>query len=321
MTVEQESPAERRSLRVDGVTVLGALSPSRASDFMTCPLLFRFRTVDRLPQTSSVDAVRGTLVHKVLEDIFTLPAVERTPQRAQEMLVPAWDELVAHSPELPAMFEHAEEAHEPGFLDWLASAADVLDRYFTLEDPRRLEPAERELYVEALLDSKLLLRGFIDRLDIAPDGAVRLVDYKSGSSPHLAYEAKALFQMRFYALAVWRSRGVIPKVLQLVYLGNGEILRYEPDEADLLATERKVNALWQAIRAAEEAREWLPNRSRACDWCSFKAYCPAWGGTPPPVPEERLTRGAAPPREQHWFGRLRRWWRRSTSGGPSRSAR
>ena len=69
------------------------------------------------------------------------------------------------------------------FLDWLTSCRDVLDRYFTLEDPRRLEPAERELYVETLLDSRLLLRGFVDRVDVAPDGAIRVVDYKSGRSP------------------------------------------------------------------------------------------------------------------------------------------
>ena len=42
---------------VDGVDVLGSLSPSRASDFMTCPLLFRFRTIDRLP--GAVLARRG----------------------------------------------------------------------------------------------------------------------------------------------------------------------------------------------------------------------------------------------------------------------
>ena len=55
---------------------------------------------------------------------------------------------------------------------------EVLDRYFTLEDPRRLEPAERELYVEALLDSRLLLRGFVDRIDVGLDGAIQ-VDYKT----------------------------------------------------------------------------------------------------------------------------------------------
>ncbi|MGH3335969.1 MAG: PD-(D/E)XK nuclease family protein, partial [Nocardioides sp.] len=69
MGTEQQSgsPAERVSTAVDGVEVLGALSPSRAGDFMSCPLLYRFRTIDRLPEPSSPDAVRGSLIHKVLE--------------------------------------------------------------------------------------------------------------------------------------------------------------------------------------------------------------------------------------------------------------
>ena len=71
------SPAEHHGTPVDGVDVLGALSPSRAGDFMTCPLLYRFRTIDKLPEEPSPDAVRGTLVHKVLEDLFDLPAPER----------------------------------------------------------------------------------------------------------------------------------------------------------------------------------------------------------------------------------------------------
>ena len=95
--------------------------------------------------------------------------------------------------------------------DWLSSCREVLDRYFTLEDPRRLEPAERELYVEALLESGLLLRGFVDRVDVAPGGQVRVVDYKTGRSPGPAWEAKALFQMKFYALVIWRTRGVSPR--------------------------------------------------------------------------------------------------------------
>jgi putative RecB family exonuclease len=78
----------------------------------------------------------------------------------------------------------------------------------------------------------------------------------------------------------------VPSVLQLVYLGNGEILSYEPDEADLLATERKVEALWRAIRECEETGDWRPSPSRLCDWCSFQAYCPAYGGTPPPLPAQ-----------------------------------
>jgi putative RecB family exonuclease len=276
-----ESPAELRSTPVDGVDVLGALSPSRASDFMTCPLLYRFRTIDRLPEEPSVDALRGTLVHKVLEDLFDLPAIARTPTEARDLLAPTWDFLLESEPALAELFT----GEGPDVAEWLWSCREVLDRYFTLEDPRRLEPAERELYVEALLDSRLLLRGFVDRLDIAADGAIRVVDYKTGRSPGEMFEAKALFQMKFYALVIWRTRGVVPAMLQLVYLGNGEMLRYVPDEHDLLATERKVEAIWRAIRIAEEAGDWRPRRSRLCDWCSFQALCPEFGGTPPPLPE------------------------------------
>jgi len=275
------SPAERVSTPVDGVDVLGALSPSRAGDFMTCPLMYRYRTIDRLPEEPSPDAARGTLVHKVLEDLFDLPAPDRTPERAAAMLAPAWDALLAVEPDLARMFGD----DGPDVAAWMSSCRTVLERYFDLEDPRRLEPAERELYVEALLESRLLLRGFVDRVEVADDGRIRITDYKSGRSPAEGFEAKALFQMRFYALVIWRLRGVVPSVLQLVYLGNGEIVRYEPDEQDLLATERKVEALWRAITLAQDTGDWRPSPSRLCDWCSFHQYCPTKGGTVPPLPE------------------------------------
>ena len=110
--------------------------------------------------------------------------------------------------------------------------------------------------------------------------------HNTGRSPSPDYEAKALFQMKFYALALWRLRGVVPSVLQLIYLGNGEILRYEPDEDDLRATERKVEAVWAAIRLAQETGDWQPNPSRLCDWCSYHEFCPTKGGIVPPLPTQ-----------------------------------
>ena len=58
-----------------------------------------------------------------------------------------------------------------------------MERWFSLEDPTRLEPAERELFVETELESGLRLRGVIDRVDVAPTGEVRIVDYKTGKAP------------------------------------------------------------------------------------------------------------------------------------------
>jgi putative RecB family exonuclease len=234
------------------------------------------------------------VVHKVLEDLFDLPAAERTPDRANDLLQPSWEAILEAEPEIAEMFS----AEGPEVGAWLASCEESLGRYFALEDPTGLEPAEREMYVETLLDSKLLLRGFVDRLDVAPTGEIRVVDYKTGKAPPEAYEAKALFQMKFYALVIWRTRGVVPRMLQLIYLGSGEVLRYAPEERDLLATERKLEALWEAIVRAQETGDWRPNRSAMCGWCAHQAICPEWGGTPPPLPEPEpvavLTDGLAP---------------------------
>jgi putative RecB family exonuclease len=262
--------------------VTAALSPSRAADFMQCPLLYRFRVVDRLHQAPSSAAARGTLVHSVLERLFDLPADQRTYDAARDLLQPQWAELLAAEPELATLFPDDDGAALAG---WLDGAQRLLTTWFDLEDPTRLEPAERELYVETQLEDGLVLRGYVDRLDVTPTGQVRVVDYKTGRSPSELFETKALFQMRFYALVLWKLRGVVPAMLQLVYLGNGEVVRYSPDERELMATERKVRALWTAIARAAETGDWRPSKSRLCDWCDFQALCPEWGGTPPPLPE------------------------------------
>lgn len=251
-------------------------------------MLYRYRVVDRLPQQPSVAATRGTLVHAVLERLFDLPASRRTLTEAQALVHPEWGKLLDDDPELAVLVEG-----DAGNGPMLDGAAALLARYFELEDPTRLEPTERELLVETALGDGLVLRGYVDRLDVAPGGAMRVVDYKTGRAPRDGFEQKALFQMRFYALVLWRTHGTVPRLLQLLYLGSGEVLRYEPDEADLLATERKVAALWEAIKGAVETGDWRPRRSRLCDWCDHQDLCPEFGGTPPPLPLVRL--GPPPP--------------------------
>lgn len=259
-----------------------ALSPSRASDFKQCPLLYRFRAVDRLPEKASRAQVRGTVVHAVLERLFGMPAAERLPAAARELLEPAWQDLLGERPELAEqLFADAEDGEVE---KWLESANSLLDKYFGLEDPRRLEPESCEQLVEAELDSGVLLRGYIDRIDVAPTGEIRVVDYKTGAAPREIGEAKALFQMKFYALVLLRTRNVVPRQLRLMYLADGQNLAYTPDEAELLRFERTLDAIWQAILTAGRTGDFRPNPSRLCDYCDHQSRCPAKGGTPPPYP-------------------------------------
>jgi putative RecB family exonuclease len=315
MTAQTVTPLDTGALeRPDGPS----LSPSRAADFKTCPLLFRFRTVDRLPEQPSADQVRGTLVHAVLERLFDLPAAERTPAAAAALVAPEWDRLVGQEPALAGLFAAPRVADEPprpaqpalaaaavqpALVDvpveppveppdeaarlaaFLAGAQPLLDGYFTVEDPTRLEPAERESLVSTLVDGELVIRGYIDRLDVSPAGELRVVDYKTGGAPREAFEGRALFQLKFYALVLWRTRGVVPRVLRLLYLKDAEICDYRPDAEELERFERTLVALSEAVERARRERDFRPRPSRLCDWCHHRALCPEFGGTPPPYPD------------------------------------
>jgi putative RecB family exonuclease len=273
VTVEITAPPEQPEPE------LPSLSPSRAADFKNCPLLYRFRTIDRLPETPTHDQARGTLVHAVLERLFDLPAVERTPQAASALVGTQWHRLTEEAPELAALLA-GDETDE-----FLAATQPLLEGYFAVEDPRRLEPDARESLVETIVDQQLRLRGFVDRLDVSPAGELRVVDYKTGGAPREAFEARALFQLKFYALVLWRTRGQVPRVLRLLYLRDAEICDYTPEAEELVRFERTLFALWRAIERATETRDFRPKPSRLCGWCSHQQLCPAFGGTPPPFPE------------------------------------
>lgn len=263
----------------------GSLSPSRSSDFKSCPLKYRFRVIDRLEEPASRAAARGTLVHDVLERLFDSPAAARTLDTATAMVEQSWESVRTLDPRLDELFSDTDTTE---LTEWLESARALLGNYFQLEDPSRLDPAERELYVSHQLEpSGLRLHGYVDRLDQAGDGRLRVVDYKTGRSPGPGFEGSALFQLKFYALLLWRTRDVIPAALRLIYLGDLVTVDYAPDERELVVFERNLLALWDAVKRATETGDWRPKKSRLCDWCSFQALCPEFGGTVPPLPTAR----------------------------------
>jgi putative RecB family exonuclease len=194
-----------------------------------------------------------------------------------------WAALCAAEPALPgALFPGGAE--DPGLAAWLGSAGALVEAWFACEDPRRVEPEARELLVEVELPSGLPLRGYVDRLDTTPEGRMRVVDYKTGSPPPESGEARALFPMKFYSLALMLLRGRAPEEVRLVYLGGGEVWSYRPEAGELRRFAATLEALWAAVREAGATGEFHPSPSRSCEWCAHRVRCPAWGGTPPPYP-------------------------------------
>lgn len=254
-----------------------ALSPSRAADFRQCPLLYRYRTIDRFPEPPTRAQTRGHVVHAALENLFDLPAELRTPESAHLLVEGAWAAMCEADPELSDLVTDGDSEA------FLAQTQRLITTYYTMENPTAFDAKAVEAHIE-IEDDDVLLRGYIDRIDVAPTGEVRVVDYKTGRSPGEAYEARALFQMKFYALALLRAENVVPDRLQLMYLSDGTQLRYQPDRDELERFARTLKAIWAAMRIAIRDGDFRPKKSYLCGFCEHKARCPEFGGTIPPYP-------------------------------------
>src|SRR5690625_7775032 len=104
-----------------------ALSPSRASDYNQCPLLYRLRAIDRLPEPKTIAQVKGTLVHAALEKTHELPRDERTYPRAVKFLKPEWELMREKDTELKELVPEDET------IDFLIDARELVKGYFQME--------------------------------------------------------------------------------------------------------------------------------------------------------------------------------------------
>lgn len=266
---------------VDEILSSLALSPSRAGDYNQCPLLYRFRAIDKLPEPSTKAQVKGTLVHQCLEDMHGWEREQRQFQAVVDLIKPTWAAMCEADPSLNELVPEDEQSA------FFNECWGLLRGYFHMENPQGFDAHACELPINTTLGNGVPVRGFIDRVDIAPDGAVRVVDYKTGKKPAPRFSAQAHFQMRFYALVWWRLHGVIPSQLRLMYLNVADDMVLQPSKTELEYFERDLADLWAKIERDVRTGHFVTKRSKLCGWCAHQALCPEFGGTPPRYPGEK----------------------------------
>lgn len=250
------------------------LTPSKISSFTSCPLSFRFSVVERLREVASPAAVKGTLVHRALQLLFSEREVgHRDRLEAESALLRAWDEMRESSDVLDLGLPEGEQA------TFLRDASLLIDRYFELEDPNSVTPIGLELDLMVEVDG-MTLRGIIDRLDRLPDGSLAVVDYKTGRAPRAEHSRSRLSSVQLYALLCEKVLGTRPSVVRLMYLRDRVVVSADATDQSLRGVHQRAKAVWTAIERACERADFRPNPSALCKWCSFQAYCPAFGGDP-----------------------------------------
>ncbi len=251
------------------VIALETLSPSRAGDFKTCPQLFKFRAIDRIPEPTSVHQARGTTAHLALQRLFDDPAEHRTPDRLFDLFRQAWTEIRGEE-EFGELFESVEAERQ-----WGIESLDLLANYFTLEDPTSFDPAERELDLLEDLDG-IVIRGILDRMDRDEAGRLIITDYKTGKAPPEQYSMPAFFALKIYALLIRNKLGETPAEVRLLYLNGPTLYRLPIDDRQLDAMHTQLQAIWTAINRALETETFPPRTGPLCDWCAYKEICPAF---------------------------------------------
>lgn len=250
-----------------------SLSPSKVSSFTDCALAFRFSAIDRLPEPPAPWSTKGTLVHTTLERLHVLPAASRTVEAALGLLGEAASDM-ADDP------DYAELGlDEAAAAEFHADAAELVRRYFQLEDPQRIEAIGLELMMDVEIDG-VRLRGIIDRLELDADGELVVTDYKTGSVPSENFERKRLSGVHIYSLLCEELLGRRPARVQLLYVRQPVAIITTPTDQTTRGTRRSLSAVWQAVERACEREDFRPRPSRLCDYCAFQEYCPSFGGDP-----------------------------------------
>lgn len=259
-------------MTLEATRTLETLSPSRAGDFKTCPQLFKFRALDKLDEPTTIHQARGTTAHLALQRLYDRPGQERTPEALFDLFRGAWTELRIDE-EYEGLFESTDDERK-----WGVESMGLMANYFSIEDPARIEPLDRELDMLEDLDG-IVIRGILDRIDRTDQGQLIITDYKTGRAPPERYAFGAFFALKIYALLIRRIYDETPAEVRLMYLNGPTVYTSPVDDAQLDAMDRQLRALWGAIEKAMSRDNFPARPGRLCDWCAFQDRCPAFRGS------------------------------------------
>ena len=257
------------------------LSPSRASQFKTCPQQFKFANVDKLKEPTNEVQAKGTAVHQALEDLFELPKEDRDTEKLHNLFRAAWTK-VRRTDEYHGLFSSVDEERE-----WGVDGLKLLNNYMSMEDPKSFDPLERERWVRGTIED-LNLRGILDRMDRNQNGELIIVDYKSGKAPTEKYKEPRFFALKLYALLIRDELGITPIELKLIYLKNSTIHTLKVDNKMLDEVKIEILDIWSDIKLAFEENNFPATKNALCkNWCYYKPICPVFNDNAPSTEELR----------------------------------
>lgn len=230
-------------------------SPSKLSTYQDCPRAYMFQYLRKLPRRAWANQSFGSSLHRTLQVLHEAGDLGATPlAAAQAQLEQAWSSA-----------GYQDAAHEAAEL---ARGKELLATYYAswADDPGT--PVLLEKRMSAPYRGITLL-GIVDRVDRLPDGALAILDYKSGRAPAELSDAVQQ-QLAIYHHLIRHHLGEAPRHHGVHYLASNLRLAWPVDEEAVTARLEHAVATSQAIT---EDTDFLPRPEPGCRHCDYLRFC------------------------------------------------
>ena len=244
-------------------------SNSKLSTYETCPWKFKLAYIDRLEvEEEGIEAFLGSRFHEAMEKLYReLPFRTMSLEELKAYYEEQWkknfhDQIVIVAPDRTA---------DDYFRLGLKFIEDYYRHYYPFNQNRVLG-LEQKIEIDLDGDGRYIILGYVDRIDLTPEGVIEIHDYKTSSSLPEQAQADADRQLALYQLGVKRKWPWVEK-FKLVW-------HYVAFDLEITSTRtpEQLEQLKQEIRRLinqiEADREFLPRESVLCQWCAFWDYCP-----------------------------------------------
>ncbi len=237
---------------------MAKLSYSALETFRTCPLKYKFAYIDKIPVTQSGVMQFGSLIHKVMEELYAHQMLPISKEELMHLFSAQWK---------PKLYKDAYQA-QSDFESGLAIVEREWEKKQAQPEPVTIA---REKYFLLPIADGFDLSGRIDRIDKIGDNSLEIIDYKTGRTVPSEEEVRNNLQLSIYYFALlklWPSTQQV--TLSLYYLRPDMKVSFVAEPALLEQAKETLRDLVEQIRTTNYA----PTPGRHCDYCDFRPHCP-----------------------------------------------
>lgn len=253
------------------------LSPTSILTYLKCPREYYYNYILKLPIIKTIHLIKGSIVHNVLEDLFTEYREDRL-NFVEEDFETQWNN---HKKELEALELKPSqlEKHKQDAINMLKMYVLTFNQKITnlittkAKDDNHafnlLKPKFRELKLE---NDKIHLRGYIDRTYESFSGSVTISDYKTSSRYGVGIPENYKLQLGLYALLYYKETNEMPNYVSIIFLRYGEEVIMEVTPSLIKETLKTLDRVWNETRTTD-LKDYPKKESKLCGWCSYQDKC------------------------------------------------